>query len=66
MFSSQHSANNAFRFATIGIMRIGGNCMLTRSIQDSETSIDFVQGLPGSRLRERVNSSVHNFMLKLC
>ena len=27
---------------------------LTRSIQDSETSIDFVQGPPGSR-RERVN-----------
>ena len=27
---------------------------LTRSIRDSETSIDFVQGPPGSR-RERVN-----------
>ena len=27
---------------------------LTRSIRDSETSIDFVQGIPGSR-RERVN-----------
>ena len=32
----------------------GGN-VLTRSIRDSETSIDFVQGPPGSR-RERVNS----------
>ena len=28
---------------------------LTRSIRDSETSIDFVQGPPGSR-RERVNT----------
>ena len=28
--------------------------LLTRSIQDSETSIDFAQGTPGSR-RERVN-----------
>ena len=28
---------------------------LTRSIRDSKTSIDFVQGPPGSR-RERVNS----------
>ena len=28
---------------------------LTRSIRDSETSIDFVQGPPGSR-RERVKS----------
>ena len=28
--------------------------ILTRSIRDSETSIDFVQGPPGSR-RERVN-----------
>ena len=30
--------------------------LLTRSIQDSETSIDFVQGSPGSR-RERVNQN---------
>ena len=30
---------------------------LTRSIRDSETSIDFVQGPPGSR-RERVNSVI--------
>ena len=29
--------------------------VLTRSIRDSETSIDFVQGPPGSR-RERVNT----------
>ena len=29
---------------------------LTRSIRDSESSIDFVQGRPGSR-RERVNTS---------
>ena len=29
-------------------------CHLTRSIRDYETSIDFVQGPPGSR-RERVN-----------
>ena len=28
---------------------------LTRSIRDSETSIDFVQGPPGAR-RERVNT----------
>ena len=31
------------------------SCLLTRSIRDSETSIDFVQGPPGSR-RERVNA----------
>ena len=31
--------------------------MLTHSIRDSETSIDFVQGPPGSR-RERVNTSL--------
>ena len=31
--------------------------LLTRSIQDSETSIDFVQGTPGSR-RERVKQIV--------
>ena len=34
--------------------------MLTRSIQDSETSIDFVQGPPGSR-RERVNPMITNW-----
>ena len=32
-------------------------CLLTRSIRDSETSIDFVQGPPGSR-RERVNGFI--------
>ena len=32
--------------------------ILTRSIQDSETSIDFVQGQPGSR-RERVKRCVY-------
>ena len=31
------------------------SAMLTRSIQDSETFIDFVQGPPGSR-RERVKA----------
>ena len=31
--------------------------VLTRSIRDSETSIDFVQGPPGSR-RERVNKKI--------
>ena len=31
--------------------------MLTRSIRDSETSIDFVQGPPGSR-RERVKTTM--------
>ena len=30
--------------------------VLTRSIQDSETSIDFVQGPPGSR-REQVKTN---------
>ena len=34
------------------------NRVLTRSIRDSETSIDFVQGPPGSR-RERVNNGCY-------
>ena len=32
------------------------NLILTRSIRDSETSIDFVQGPPGAR-RERVKNT---------
>ena len=38
--------------------------MLTRSIRDSETSIDFVQGPPGSR-RERVNKEWYIKVLKI-
>ena len=34
--------------------RFASDATITRCIQDSETSIDFVQGPPGSR-RERVN-----------
>ena len=33
-----------------------GNLILTRSTQDSENAIDFVQGPPGSR-RERVKKA---------
>ena len=36
---------------------------LTRSIRDSETSIDFAQGTPGSR-RERVNLP-HRILLNI-
>ena len=35
--------------------------VLTRSMRDSETSIGFVQGPPGSR-RERVKSPVKRFI----
>ena len=41
----------------------GGGGFLTRSIRDSESSIDSVQGSPGSR-RERVNMNYKQMLLE--
>ena len=42
------------------MLQVTAALMLTRSLRDSETSIDFVQGPPGSR-RERVKVIVKSY-----
>ena len=45
-------------------VKVGPCHLLTRSIRDSETSIDFVQGPPGSR-RERVKGVIWSTQEKI-